>query len=1032
MDEPSASRTAIGAALARALHQLVDSPLVFPDPHALPIIGTHAERALRAGDDPRVDHPGLRALIVGRSRVAEDALHDAHHRGVRHYVLLGAGLDTFAYRNPFDDVRVVEVDQAASQRDKRARLAAAGIAEPASVTYLPVDFQRDALIEVLSGVGVGRGVPTVFAMLGVTPYLDVETVTATLATVAQLGPGTEIVFDYSVLPDAGDLDARARYNAFAARLAAAGEPLRSVFDPGELRTTMMRVGWSHVEDLAPGDLNSRYFADRTDDLRVTSRSHVIHARVSGRQSKHTHQTRAAQQRSTPFRPNTLQIELPNADALDVNEASVLRQPRTSLMLQTDLLDEAAAATVAQIATLRDALEQIRLRARNNRRGIEGESVVSGAVEKLLVDLGQAEWRVLYDRKWPGSRGNLDLIVVGPPGVLIIDAKNWAEPRIESGRLWHGQAPADETLAKVQAQAGAVAIALSASGLAPSAFIPMLVFARQTFPSVQLDGVHVISDRKLQAELVRLSCRLSAEQIDPVAAAVDDACPPMVKEIGRHEAASPHLAPSSVSGTPPTSPVQTTLFDEDAIWAGLIESAAAQPIEQWMTWLHPAQSALVTRSYSGPARVRGAAGTGKTVVALHRTRHLARTSDCRVLVTSFVRTLPAVQRSLFERLAPDRANRVEFIGIHSWAMSLLRRRGNLLTVDSDRVGAVFDSVWRDVGRTGPLGQMQVTVQYWRDEIELVIKGRGLNEVSDYLSLTRVGRRTPLREDQRLAVWDFFLEYEKRLGDAGLVDYADVITLAKDSLVAEPLASPYTSVVVDEVQDLTCEGLRLLHTIVGDRPDGLFIVGDGQQSIYPGGFTLSEAGVSVTGRSTVLTRNYRNKGEIIRAALEVVSADSFDDLDTMAEAGTRTCEVEQEGGVVHRVNTVDQRTQREALVTHLRWLIERGTRPGDIAVLVASGQTSLLWRDILGSAGVSTVSLKAYDGTPVDAVKVGTYARAKGLEFSAVFIPDYHRAVTQAGPTEPDDVACERNELERRCLFVAMTRARDHLWLGQVAF
>ncbi len=163
----------------------------------------------------------------------------------------------------------------------------------------------------------------------------------------------------------------------------------------------------------------------------------------------------------------------------------------------------------------------------------------------------------------------------------------------------------------------------------------------------------------------------------------------------------------------------------------------------MTWLHPAQAQLVTRQYSGPARVRGAAGTGKTVVALHRARHLARRPDARVLVTSYVRTLPDVHRSLFGRLAPHLTKRVEFRSLHSWAAGLLRARGAEIRIaDRGGRGLLRDQAWADVGARGPLSTLALPPDYWWDEVQYVIKGRGSQAPSrEYLALTRVGRRTP---------------------------------------------------------------------------------------------------------------------------------------------------------------------------------------------------------------------------------------------------------------------------------------------------
>ena len=703
---------------------------------------------------------------------------------------------------------------------------------------------------------------------------------------------------------------------------------------------------------------------------------------------------------------------------------------TSLEHQTAMFEDEASLVERHIRSLTELLRDLRSRAYLNRQGIAGETSVREAVERVVVDLGNADWHVLIDRRWPGSRrANLDVLLVGPPGVLILDAKNWADPRIENHCLFNGEADATDQIDKIRAQSDAVAEALAGLGLAPTAVIPVLVLAKRKLAACELAGVRVVGETNLQAELVRLPIRLNRDDVAEVVTAVDEACPPM-------NTSSP---PSTRVVTPAKQPPATTqpetgeLFDIESAWESLLAAACAEPIESWMTWLHPSQAQLATRSFNGPARVRGAAGTGKTVVALHRARHLSRRTDSRVLVTSFVRTLPVVQQSLFQRLAPMSSHRVEFLGLHAWAARLLGSRGITFELGPEGHGAenAFARSWSMVGSRGPLAQVGANHQYWRDEIAHVIKGRGLNEVGDYLELDRIGRRTPLREERRLAVWELYEDYQRRMAEAGYWDWEDVITAAKDSVMGEPLARPYTSVIVDEVQDLTCEGLRLLHALVGDQENGLLIVGDGQQSVYPGGFALVEAGVNVVGRSSILTRNYRNAGEVIRAALDVVRDDEFDDLEEALQAGSRDCEVQRDGGQVHRFDTVDQRSQREGLISHLRWLMDRGIRPGDMAVLVSTNRGASEWKSALRDAEIPADLLLDYDGTTSDRVKIGTYQRAKGLEFAAVFIPDYDRAISQPHAGESPESANERNELERRCLFVAMTRARDSLWLGRVA-
>ncbi len=224
------SRTAIGAAGHRAAHQALEGGFFFADPLAAPILGPDARAEIaRAKAQPA--RRGLRLFIALRSRFAEDAAHRAIARGVRQIVVLGAGLDTFAYRLAApQDLRVFEVDHPATQGEKRRRLAAAAIAEPAHVVYVGCDFERQGFVEALAAAGFDLRRPSFVFWLGVTAYLTPEAVMATLAAVAGLPGGAEIVFDYVVPPEAIDRDtARAAHEELARQVAAAGEPLRALF-----------------------------------------------------------------------------------------------------------------------------------------------------------------------------------------------------------------------------------------------------------------------------------------------------------------------------------------------------------------------------------------------------------------------------------------------------------------------------------------------------------------------------------------------------------------------------------------------------------------------------------------------------------------------------------------------------------------------------------------------------------------------------------------------------------------------------------
>jgi methyltransferase (TIGR00027 family) len=268
MEQGTPSRTALSVALRRAAHQLYDTPVVFADPIAVPLLGSEYAEALKR-TPTRADRPysvAMRAHLVARSRYAEDALAAAVSRGIRQYVLLGAGLDTFAYRNPYTGLRVFEIDHPATQQWKRGLLARNGIPLPPSLTSVPVDFERQSIERELLSAGFDRAAPAFFSWLGVVPYLTLEAFRATVSFLSTLAPGTGLALDYgqprAVLPPHEQL----AHDSLAARVEQSGEPFQLFFTPAEIAAELHK--FPSIEDIGREEINARYFADRRDQLQI--------------------------------------------------------------------------------------------------------------------------------------------------------------------------------------------------------------------------------------------------------------------------------------------------------------------------------------------------------------------------------------------------------------------------------------------------------------------------------------------------------------------------------------------------------------------------------------------------------------------------------------------------------------------------------------------------------------------------------------------------------------------------------------------
>ena len=281
MEAGRRSRTAEGAAALRALHQVLDEPRILDDPIAGRLVGQHEVDRQKKIARLLPFLKRLRAHFAMRSRYAEDCLAESIDRGVRQYVLLGAGLDTFAYRQPpwANQLRVFEVDHPATQEWKREKLAAAQASIPANLTFAGVDFEKVSLREGLVSAGLDFSVPTFFSCLGVTQYLTAASFEGSLKLVASMPAGSEIVFSFVVA--ASDLSNGERFfvGLFAAIAAASREPWLSRFDPRELADKLTALGFSKVIHFSSEAATDRYFRERRDGLALTKVEQMMRAIV---------------------------------------------------------------------------------------------------------------------------------------------------------------------------------------------------------------------------------------------------------------------------------------------------------------------------------------------------------------------------------------------------------------------------------------------------------------------------------------------------------------------------------------------------------------------------------------------------------------------------------------------------------------------------------------------------------------------------------------------------------------------------------
>lgn len=460
----------------------------------------------------------------------------------------------------------------------------------------------------------------------------------------------------------------------------------------------------------------------------------------------------------------------------------------------------------------------------------------------------------------------------------------------------------------------------------------------------------------------------------------------------------------------------------------LRHALEAPLRTWIAFLHPSQRDLAEGTFAGPVKVTGSAGTGKTVVAMHRARHLARLGH-KVLLTSFVRTLcHNVQQNLALFCTPAELGRITVSTVHSEALAVVRRiERDAQPATDEEVGRLLDEMTSRHGTRFEPG-------FVRDEWEHVIDAQGIRSWAEYRSARRTGRGRALTMQDRKALWRVFGDVQSSLADRSKYDWPGMCRRAQELLEAGEVDSPYTGVVVDELQDLEPPALRFLAALAAKHPENFMLVGDAGQSLYVGGFALADLGIDVAGRTHTLRLNYRTTEQIRRSA-DTILGPVDHDRDGGAETRQQTRSLLR-GPVPVLRGFPDDDAEAEAAVRQIETWLSDGLAPEAIAVF---GRTRKLADQIaqrLQTASLAVQRLSDDKSSPDGCVNVGTMHRAKGLEFKAVLLVGCNdwqlpnRGVIRSA-TDPQD-RDEAIERERRLLYVAMTRARDELvvtWRGK---
>ena len=485
---------------------------------------------------------------------------------------------------------------------------------------------------------------------------------------------------------------------------------------------------------------------------------------------------------------------------------------------------------------------------------------------------------------------------------------------------------------------------------------------------------------------------------------------------------------------PDAPVEASPDNRRRFWvvqdAAELADVLDKPIEDWVRFLHPSQRKLVTQTFNGPSKVSGAAGTGKTVVGMHRAHRLAAEGK-RVLLTSFVTTLCRnIERNIQVLCARDQLefeekieDRITVSTVHSQALSIAKKvNPKIHPVDSSKIHEL-------IKRHHSLGGYIFDTGFLHAEWNGVVEPQGIHQWDEYRDAMRTGRGKPLTVKQRKECWKVFDRVWHDLEASHALPWSAICRTARVGIESGDIPSPYDCVIIDEVQDLQPQELRFLSSLAADNLGNLMVLGDAGQRIYPGGFSLKKLGIDTRGRSHILRINYRTTEQIRRFADGLLGTDGDDFDDGKENRKSRSLLKGPSPSLNDFANAAEQ---DGFVVSKIKQLISQGLSANEIAIFARSSSNLESVRGALIADSIDVNELSTdQDLAESGGVNLGTMHRAKGLEFKVVFVVNCGQGIVPHSYTlskyrdQGDyDMAFER---ERQLLYVALTRARDEVFV-----
>lgn len=464
----------------------------------------------------------------------------------------------------------------------------------------------------------------------------------------------------------------------------------------------------------------------------------------------------------------------------------------------------------------------------------------------------------------------------------------------------------------------------------------------------------------------------------------------------------------------------------------LKAIMSEPLEKWRIFLHPTQRKVVNKTFSGPARVLGGAGTGKTVVAMHRARKLAAELEPgkKILFTTYTKNLAEdIKVNLKKICTVEEMKKIEVINLDAWVSNFLSSQRYEYSIVYD---TEIDKVW-DSAIAYAAGELSFLPTFYKDEWVKVIQAQEAYSIEQYAKASRLGRGVRLDRKKKVQLWEVFEEYQNIMNEKQYRDTETAMYECRKLIEKKYPDGQYAAIIVDEGQDLSPSAFRLLRALAGEQHENdIFIVGDAHQRIYKNKAVLSKCGINIKGRSSYLRINYRTTEEIRKFAFALLNGVSFDDLDDDYDNGKGVQSLTHgQKPDVKECNTPEE--EMAFIIERIQALQVAGVEQKNICIVARTHKLLDNYIAGLQHAGIKSFEIKAnkIDDRSFEGVRIATMHRVKGLEFDHVFVAAVNKKVLPYGSRADfeDDISLEEFRTGEKCLlYVALTRARKNAYIS----